>query len=134
MKENQNRKVFSVDTSFLVAVDADVTPEEMETSIDEALSNMPGVRAYSSPHLLVQPVGKFAYCCPVCGSPIRQEIQLEGAFVGEINMASGVPENSEFDGDQTVIYTCSVDPSHNIPEEFVELLTSAIEISPDATS
>lgn len=122
--------VMNVDMSFLVAVEPDVSPQELEETIETVIQNLPGIKSYSCPHMTCGQIGAMAFCCPVCGGAIRQEVRVSGTIGGEINMASGVLEDSSFQGDQVVTYTCSEDPGHEIPSELQELLRNAVEMSP----
>ena len=116
-------KVLMVELTALVVVEDDVDVQLLEMDVESALSHSSQIHYQKLMGMGVEPFAPQACCCPVCSSPIRVSIDMKGTYSSELDIATGVPAPSEFDGTNEAVYTCTSDPSHDI-SSIMELLNT----------
>ena len=122
-------RLVTLDLFASLAVKDGVSPAEIEAELTEALVGLPSVASFEVDSLELQNAGDKAFCCDICGSPIKQTVHMNGVVESTIGLSTGMARDGDFVGDEEVQFLCSENADHTLSKGTIELLRSTLSMN-----
>jgi len=118
-----------VNLTAMIVADSDEDLQELEDNLAGSLQTTPGVYRADVCDFMLEVLTENAFCCPICGSSIETSAHLNGTYHAQLNMTNGLPADGTFSGEESSVYACTGDSSHDVSEVVEPLLKASCILS-----